>query len=181
MPVSSGVYTVGSGGNYTTWAAALADIAATLTGNLTFNQISDTVEPGMTGAPPQPSLAGFTLLLNSLSPHLGDPTAGHKAVCTSPPPSSYVIQIIVGGLAGSGLLEVKNLNIVADGTGSGLFVDTLGPDMKVHDIIADGTTSTGGGLSINTEPFGWPDVDVWISECEGFGAGYSTQITNGNL
>ncbi len=180
MAVSSGTYTVGTAGNYATWAAAQADIAATLTGNLTFNQISDTVEPG-TPSGGLIDLAGKTITFKSLSPHDGDPTAGYKAICTSSPSNRWVINMSIGTFAGgTGLLRIYDLNIQKDGTGGGgLYVDALGPDVEVHDIIGDGTGSTGTGFSLDTEPFGRSTIEVWNCESEGFGSGFGIVLVNG--
>jgi hypothetical protein len=61
MAISSGSYTVGSGGNYATFNAAFADIAATLTGNLTLTLISDVTETA--GITYVGNLNGYTLKL----------------------------------------------------------------------------------------------------------------------
>jgi hypothetical protein len=75
MPITSGSYTVGSGGTYATWDLALADLASPLTGNVTFTQISDvTLTTG--AALSITSLAGYTVLCTSNTPHYGDPTKG---------------------------------------------------------------------------------------------------------
>lgn len=55
--VSTGSFTVGSGGDYSTWALAYADIA-NLTGNLTFTQIADVTE--VAAATITENLGGFT-------------------------------------------------------------------------------------------------------------------------
>jgi len=63
MPISSGSATVGGtgGATYLTWAAALADLALSLTGNVTFTQISPTTEM-VTARPPSGFDFNFFLL-----------------------------------------------------------------------------------------------------------------------
>lgn len=79
MAVSQGSYTVGSGGDYSDWNAAKSDVAAPLTGDLTFTQISDTIE-SVDVLFVNLNLGGFTLELTSDTPHNGDPDAGHRAL-----------------------------------------------------------------------------------------------------
>ena len=59
--VSSGAYTVGSGGDYATWSLAFADITD-LTNNLNFTQISETTEAA--AASVSSNLNGYTLNIN---------------------------------------------------------------------------------------------------------------------
>ena len=76
MAITAGFYTVGSGGNYSTWATAWADIGSTLTGDLTLTQISDTTESG--GTNKNIAYAGYKLTITSNNPHLGNFNNGWK-------------------------------------------------------------------------------------------------------
>jgi hypothetical protein len=66
--VTSGSYTVGSGGDYASWVAAFTDIG-NLTGDLTFTQISATAETARITSAAQ--LNGYTFLATSTPHHLG--------------------------------------------------------------------------------------------------------------
>lgn len=172
MP-ASGTFTVGSGGDYATWAAAVAAITSPLTGNLTFNQISDTTEPGC--AARSIDLAGHTLTLNSNSPHAGDPTAGHVSTMTAPAGPT----MLYFSVTGTGLCEIKNLRIslVTSGAGvTGAQIRTLEPNIAVHDCIVLHNGSTGNGLEIQMEA-GAPstvDIDIWNNVVAGGAIGLRT-------
>ena len=73
--VSSGSFTVGSGGSYTTWALASADMID-LTGNLTFTQISNITDSANLFIFGQ-QVGSNILTMTSDTPPNGDPTAGH--------------------------------------------------------------------------------------------------------
>ncbi len=142
--VTTGTYTVGTAGSYSNWTAARADIGTPLTGNLTFNQISATSE-GAIGAQTSVNLAGFTLTCNSNSPHNGDPTQGY-AINLDIVTSADVFFMSLSGTAGAGLLEIKNLKFKYNSniptTSSYLIrITTAGPNVSVHDILADTSSS----------------------------------------
>lgn len=68
--VSSGSYTVGSGGNYATMAEAFADIGSPLSGNLTFTLTSDVTETASSAC--SADLNGNTFTITSDTDHEGD-------------------------------------------------------------------------------------------------------------
>lgn len=135
--VAAGSYTVGSGADYANWNAAMADIAATLTGDLTFTQTSDTTETGTDIA--TVDLGGHTLMITNQSPHGGDPTAGYKSTI-SPAGTNY--RVIALQLSGTGTAEVKNLNIksaskTVTAASYTILVSTGGPNVILHDCLID--------------------------------------------
>ena len=70
MPISAGTYTVGtSGADYTKWSDAIADIAASFTGNIVLNQIDDVIETADSYR--TLDFNGFDLEINNTSPHAG--------------------------------------------------------------------------------------------------------------
>ena len=77
MAVTSGSYTVGSGGDYPTWGGAAGATAniGNLTGNLTFTQITATTETARALILSK-NVGNFALTFDSDTPHNGDPTGG---------------------------------------------------------------------------------------------------------
>lgn len=72
--ITSGSYTVGSGGDYSTWTAALSDIG-NLTGNLTLTQIASTFESATAGMSFDLNGYNFTMTVNRY--HQGNNLGGH--------------------------------------------------------------------------------------------------------
>lgn len=144
MAVTQGSFTVGSGGDYATWYEAAIDCASqTLTGDLTFTQISDltlTTDAFFNGL----DVNGYTLEITSNSPHNGDPESGWKtfvgygAIFDIYNPTGPTGSIDVNGLVlkttttnlGDEVLNVQN-------TAGGAVGSIL-----VHDIIIDGRSVT---------------------------------------
>lgn len=158
--VSSGTYTVGSGGDYATWAAALADIAASLTGNLTFNQITAVTEAGT--ATVATNINAFTLTLDSSTPHLGNPTGGLLVNI-----NHNGIGLNVNGTSGpaGSIINVKNLylkRLVAGSSGldTALHHDCGDTDVTINwnNILIDsGGLNTSGVRTANNSAL----VNAW--------------------
>lgn len=145
MAVTSGDYTVGSSGNYTTWKLALDDVyRQSLTGNITFTQISDTTE---TSAWPKCEITnnGYTMKMTSNNPHFGDPTKGWKITSST----GRVIWIAWGS---TGLFEICNLNF--DFTGAAAFNQIVcygaGKSIIIHDNICLFGSTGSNFVEINT-------------------------------
>ena len=111
MPISSGSYTVGSGGNYATWSAAFADITSPLTGSLLLTQISDVTETGVVSK--TLDLAGFNFILTSSNPHYGDWNAGWKTY------QDNTISLVVSGTSGTNEVVASHLNIKSNRVSGG--------------------------------------------------------------
>ncbi len=78
--ISNGNYTVGAGGDYSTWTLAAAAIASVLTGDLTFTQIANTDETGVYIFFPAIDISGHTLLFTCAVPHAGSPIASFVSI-----------------------------------------------------------------------------------------------------
>lgn len=145
MSISSGNYTVGSGGNYATWSAAAADVTSQ-TGNIVLTQISAISDSGQ--ALFSQALNGYSLHLTSNYPHYGD---WNKGWLISASPSAAYLDFI---LTGPGSLEIDNLIIKVFSSISYAIRLESGSSMTtnlVHDIMVD------GGATV------WPDVSQTTS------------------
>jgi hypothetical protein len=149
--VTAGVYTVGTAGSYSSWVTAAAD-TGNLTGNLTFQQISD-ISAG-SNAVFAPNLNGFTLLLTSNSPPNGDPTAGWKTYTTFSA-GQRTIQFSPATITGGGIFEIRYLNMKRtspqnnDPSRGPLFIDTNQVcTIKIHDLMADWEGAGGGQFNV---------------------------------
>jgi len=106
--VSTGNYTVGVLGDYANFAAAAADTIS-LTGNITFTQISnvnDNTNAVFSGV----DLNGFRLKITNSNPPNGDPTAGwiwYNSVVVTCRQINYMPVLVTGG----GVFEIEGLNI----------------------------------------------------------------------
>lgn len=143
--VSTGSYTVGTAGDYATWALAVADMA-NLTGHLTFTQISPVTETATSNA--TELLGGFTLTYTSDMPHNGDPTGGHLINDGT----IGATHLFVLGIEGPGAAEIKNLYFkkTANRTDLYSFIVTVGIatafTSNFHDILMDGAGYSGSGF-----------------------------------
>ena len=163
MTVSSGSYSVGTGGDYITWYAAMQDVDKTaLSGNLTFTQVSDVIE---TQLPPlvQTATNSYKLLLTSDNPHYGDPIKGWW--------TTYNIgggPLLLFGGTGGGNIEVKNLRIKTLVNFTSCLTAYSGDcDYSFHDLILDINGVNGNAFEINT-----------TSNCYCYNA-YINRATNG--
>jgi hypothetical protein len=79
LSISAGTHTFGSGGTYATLAAIIADIAATLTGDLTLLQVGNSDDTGafIQYRPSGVSGGAYTLKIKGNTPHYGSPLNGH--------------------------------------------------------------------------------------------------------
>lgn len=168
--IFSGAHTVGSGGSYTTWSAAFADLGSPLTGNLTLTQITSTTESA-NSLFNNFDYAGNTLELRSGTPHFGSPIAGHEInlafSTTATFGSAMVIRPNVTQAAGS-VLIVRNLRYratVAPSFSQGtLFVrSVLNVLTQIHDIMIDGSLLRGGFSTQGTGVAEVWNIQVW--EC----------------
>jgi len=100
--VSSGTFTIGSGGgdDYSTISGATADIA-NLTALLEFLLNSNIIDTGTAAI--TEALGGFTLRFGSNSPHNGDPTSGHVASFDG------ITHAFPHGEEGPGISEVRDI------------------------------------------------------------------------
>ena len=131
--VSSGSFTVGSAGNYTTLALASADMIS-LTGNLTFTQISDIIDAAGFNTFAQ-NVGSNTLTITSDTKPNGDPTAGHVWTWGG-----------VGGAIGMHFRLLTN----ADGIINldGIHMDCVGAGTTSQSIRLANTFTTVGTLNV---------------------------------
>lgn len=148
--ISTGVYTYGSGGAYSTRQLAYADVAATLTGNLTLHQISATTET--VGASIGATLATFTFKDSSGLKPFGNPNGGYVSTATTSGSSYIVITLTTEG---PGTCEINGLNLKYGDAGFStsarmmlITAVTIGNTFNVHDCFIDesGETSTGAAF-----------------------------------
>lgn len=111
--VSSGSYTVGSGGDYATWAAAVADLA-NLTGDLTFTQISATTE--VAAATMTELLGGYTITYTSNNKPNGDPTAGWVTSM-----NANALCLHFNAASSSGVIDIDGLYFKSIATNTNIF------------------------------------------------------------
>jgi hypothetical protein len=148
MAITSGSYTVGSGGDYATWKAAFDDFYnQTLTGNLTITQISDVTETSTRTI--TTNLDTFTLTLTSSVPHLGDPTKGWLTTLNY---ATNLTFAFLSGLAGTGTCEIKNLKFSVSASLLVLFVHYSGSTAttKIHDNLVVEGNYVGNFIEINS-------------------------------
>jgi len=138
--VSSGTYTVGSGGDYTDWPAAAADVA-NQDDDLRFDQISSFSLAAQSTF--SQNLAGNTFTLSSTADHLGDPTKGNVTTYSS----ALAIGILVTP-EGPGTVNINKLffknssGMSANGRYMEFSAITTGFTANVSDILFDCTNTT---------------------------------------
>lgn len=138
MSVTSGSYTVGSGGDYATWRDASIDCYnQTLTGDLTFTQISDVTETlpcyGLFVV-----FGAYTLIITSNKSHNGDPTKGWITTINYND-NYYDFFVINGTAASSGYFKIYDLNLKISSPMGTLFHNkynkTTGPISYIYNNI----------------------------------------------
>ena len=165
--VSSGSFTVGSGGSYTTWALASADIAS-LTGNLTFTQKSDITDTASFSTFAQ-DVSTHTLTLTSNSKPNGDPTGGHKWIAgLGLGSSAFHFRLRTSS---SGIVDVNGLHLVmtsAATTSEGIKIEntfaTTGI-IRVRDCILNGEGVCNRGLDLRDDT---SILDIWNNKVFNF-------------
>ncbi|KKN45012.1 hypothetical protein LCGC14_0687240 [marine sediment metagenome] len=170
MAISAGSYTVGAAGDYLTWKAAFDDLAGTLTGDLTFTQISDVTLSAQALIPDTFDLAGYTFKITSNTPPYGDPTAGWKTY------STYAEDkvLLMGFVLGAGTVIIEHLYVIAqiDRTSSKYLVaircEQDGRVLEFHDCLFDQAGYIGKGIIVSRTDFStFPKLSMW--NCEIFG------------
>lgn len=135
-------WSVGSGGDHATWAAAITALSGVgaLADDYTLTQISDTVEPCLAGGGygPMINLNGHSVVFTSDNPHLGNPNAGWEASgSTSAGTAQGVISFQTSG---GGSMEVKNLKVLISSTTNGHVAiggNITGTEtISCHDVMA---------------------------------------------
>ena len=99
--ITAGSYTVGSGGDYTTWASAFADVG-NLTGDLTLTRISSTAET-VRALVNSKSLNGYKFTCTSDTDFLGDQTIADVTTFAQTNQGLYII------MSGTGTVIVELL------------------------------------------------------------------------
>jgi hypothetical protein len=152
--------TVGGAGDYATWDAAMAALAAAspLSDDWDFLQIADTVEIATT-LWRTVDFNGYSVTLRNQSPHGGDPTVGYKCTGTGTNITAIKLQI-----SGAGSIEIKDLQMAFTASGVNavaVMVTTSGPDVAIHDIIATNPGGQGWGVYAAL-PASSPSTDIFI-------------------
>jgi hypothetical protein len=179
--VSQGSYLVGSGETYTSHKAAQADIAATLTNDLTFTSTSATSES--TGFSYfEPDLASYTLTFTADSDHAGLLTGGNKASMTG---TGYLFRFRTTGSSGKLVIKLMNIFSSTDTQAAAIQCDSIssGNDVELHNTIMDLDSGCNAGIDLDA-----PNVDflIWLigiidSNSQGIdveAAGSGTRIEN---
>jgi len=153
--VSAGSYTVGSGGSYSTWANAFADIA-NLTGDLTFTQIADTTE---TSSPTiTEDLGGFTLTctVGDTTWHSGNAARGLR-INIGHNANLFNVQC-----EGPGTMVIQRLYMVRTVAGSStaqsaVYCQTVSTafNFTIRQCMINGGGLAGSGI------FAWSNTPVW--------------------
>ncbi len=138
MAVSTGTFKVGAGQTYTNWAAAAADLAATLTGNIEFQQGANSADTAVGAF--VTDLAGFNFTVSNNSAPAGDPTAGFKGTFSVAGSQTTWAFSNTGGAC---TVEMKDLNwdaTVSSGTSAVVSWISLGAGVTaiVHDNLLEG-------------------------------------------
>ena len=144
MATTTGTHTVGSAGSFATWALAFADFGH-FTGAVTLNQISDTTETG--SHPLTENFGAHDFTLDSTNPHNG--VWGGGWVSTQTTEGLQFLRF--AGTAGTGTVEVENLEIRQHTTGYNFFFDSNHPGpTKIHDILSN-TPAAGTGYGVASQ------------------------------
>jgi hypothetical protein len=158
--VTSGNYTVGSGGNYATWVSAIGD-TGNLTGDLTFSQISNTTENAIGYI--SNHLNGHTLKYTNSSPPAGDPTRGYNINWNA---NVLLFSIYPEG-TGTVIMEKLYWKHAQDSIGYNPCIwsasPTTGFTCHIRNSMFDGQTFVGGWLSMRSANVTWYVYDnvVW--------------------
>jgi hypothetical protein len=169
--ITAGSYGVGSGDDYSDWAAAFGDIGGDCTANLTFTQSSDTSDS--TIATYIASADGYTFKCTSGSSHAGDPTAGHASTSTGAASQLFRFTHVDDG--GGSVYEFEKLRILRGENQAGQHLIFWGESSgsgytaKLHDLMIDGVGYTGGGITFyadNGTLYMWNCV-IWDTNSDG--------------
>lgn len=137
--VAAGSYTIGNGGDYATLEAFIADIAASLTGNLTGTIISDITYTS--AAQIFTNLSGYRLLITGDTTHNGVYGTG-RFVNVNNVNSSILVQETAGQ---EGKVEFKDFSFkIVSASTKVLFQVTQVDTISFHDIFVDGDYKNGG-------------------------------------
>jgi hypothetical protein len=173
--------TVGAGETYQTWREALVFLTGLgVTEDTIIRQVADTIPETNTTASGVMPLSGFKLTLESDTPHGGDPTVGWKST------SVTAGAVIVGklGMVGPGTVEVKDLHIAINSTGTPYGVqlnvtnwDSV--DLSVHDCIITNEAQAGYGVHVSRfNVIAW-NVDLYNLAVSGWSDGVYIAPANG--
>ena len=174
MAISAGVYTVGPNRDYADWAAAVADLAATLTGDLTLLQIGEWTST--LSASFAVNLNGHNLIVTCPFAHKGHPRSGMKVVYNAS--GEFLVFDCTDG-AGGGSVTINNLYLERSSADSGSALVRVIPASParniphyIHDLVLVGGSLAGIGLRVSTS---YP-CKVWNIKAEGFSDGPGIDI-----
>jgi hypothetical protein len=175
-------WTVGSGGTYATWAAAIQALPATLADDYDLVQVGDTNETVSYGNKPV-NLNGYNLTMRSASPHGGDPTQGHKITSTTD--AVDAIRLSISNTGGAASIECKDLNVQWDSQGYSaiLLLGQTSSSMAflIHDLILTNVDAAGWDNGLRLDVNAFMTASVWNVEAYGWNDGLYFNPGAGNL
>jgi hypothetical protein len=178
--VAQGDYDVGTGGDYSTWANAYADIA-NLTGDLTFTQISDVTETAIASITEGLGGYTFTCTVGNNDWHYGNTARGY-VIDVAHDTHMFFYQCEGPGATVSSQFRGVRTVSAANPTRSFIIVYNVSTsfDMRIEKILWDGGGLDGTGVAISDDT---PSVYVYacqIWDCIGTGID-AIDMTNNNI
>lgn len=157
--ISSGSYTIGSGGDYATWALAAADLA-NLTGALTLTQITAVTESGNIAF--AITLGGYTLTCTSTA-HGGNPSSAMKITLDSALNGFALSQEGPGTLVFDNMFLERVQSVAANVYDIGINNILASHTLKICNILISGLGNGGKGIDEkdNTLPISVFNCMVW--------------------
>lgn len=127
--ISSGTASVGTGKTYTNWAAAAADLAATLTGDLTFEQQADSADTSQCNF--TTDLADYTFKMTSDTDHGGNYSNGWRSTFDSA--ANFLVFSLNTTTVDNGVHEISFLQTQS--------INTTSLSNRAH-VVSSGDTAT---------------------------------------
>jgi len=168
--ITSGSFTVGSGGqDYATWKLALGDIS-NMDGDLTITQ--ETAVAEATGANVFSfDLNNNTFKMTSDTSHNGDPTAGHLITHNWSGAQNWIN--FENSATGGGVIEIEKLTMihgsVAQSASSRTFqiFSIASCTIRIHDVLANGNSGNSANFIVVADVD--PTVELWNIEVWDYG------------
>lgn len=173
--ITSGVWSIGSGGDYATTVAYEADFG-TPTGILTGQYISNVTETARTIFNVATS---YSYILNSDTPHNGDQTAGWTVTQNNTGEEVFLLQSVGGN--GYEIYDFTFKRGIAAAGDTVKLVNCAGnEDIKFHDLFFDGNSLTGSGLGARMRTTGceYYNIGIWGFNVGSTAYGFRMQSLN---
>lgn len=171
MAITSGYYTYGGGGNYSTLDDAIDELndGVELTGDVTLSQVND-ITTAIGHSAISIGLNGYRLRITSDASPYGNPSTTCSGWKTTFQADGDYITI---STSSSGIIEIDNLYIINDQTASGITPGNMisanpsnATTLNIHDCMIDGRFVSGtAGIYINsTVPLQAFNNVIWHNE-----------------